>query len=253
MSGADPSQSVLVELSYNAMVSPSKIPLLVFPDEPSIQKVYLELALPKEWTAIGSSNQWNEEYRLVPGNTWQYFPSPVADSNRLETWVAESIPMTGLNRPRQMVTNEQVYLFSSIRPGKDQDSHFGIMTISSRWLAAIVLGACLVLAVVFWRNGIQTKLIVFSVVVSSLLCLGFFYPMLAQQLVNAPLAVGGIVVGLLWTSQGLGRWWEARRLTRPTHRETPPRPDDVPSEPVDSQSRNDGESIPNQDSNKGEN
>ncbi len=203
MSNLDPTKGSLVEVSYLVNGKPSTIPLPTFPDEPSIQKVYLEVVMPKEWVLLSTNRRWNEEFEWKSGEQWHFVPENALNDLALKQWVAEETPANAqsIATDTRMRGSEQTFLFSSIRPGKDQDQTFTIRTIDNRWLAGLVLGGFTLLALVMWKSPPRSKFLAVAVVISIALALGFFAPLLSRQLLNYPSLIGAVIAGLLWSGQ----------------------------------------------------
>lgn len=203
MSNLDATKGSLVEVSYLVNGKPNSIPLPTFPDEPSIQKVYLEVVMPKEWVLLSTNRRWNEEFEWKTGDQWHFVPENSWNDLALKQWVAEETPANAqaIATDARMRGSEQTFLFSSIRPGKDQDQTFTIKTIDNRWLAGLVLGGFTLLALVMRKSTATSKFTAVAIVISIALAIGFFAPLLSRQLLNYPSLIGAIIAGLLWSGQ----------------------------------------------------
>ncbi|MFO0943684.1 MAG: hypothetical protein U0930_23355, partial [Pirellulales bacterium] len=203
MSSSDPSIATLVEISYLFNGKPNSIPLPVFPDEPSIQKVYLELEMPKEWVLISTNRRWNEEFGWQMEG-WQFVPENLLSGQTIQNWVADGTSTKrAVNSSGTMRGTEQSFLFSSVRPGKEQDQSFEIRAIDNRWLAAMVLLGFIVLTILMLRSTWKSRIIVAALVVSVLMALGLFAPLLSRQLLNYPASIGAAIAALFWSGQSL--------------------------------------------------
>ncbi len=213
MASSDPSKATLVELSYLYKGKPNSIPLPVFPDEPSIQKVYLQVAMPKEWVLLSTNRRWNDEFEWRKDG-WQFVPENHLTEQALQQWVSEDTAIRISSATSGILKGtEQSFLFSSIRPGKEQDQSFESSTIDSRWLSAMILIGFVVLAIIMLHSPWRLKIAAAALVVSVLLSLGLFSPLLARQLLNYPTMVGAGIVAIFWSSQSLATWGSSIRQT----------------------------------------
>ncbi len=121
MAGHDPNQSLVLELRYALPQAGSRLDLPQFPDDPAMQRVVLNVFLPKERALVGWSGPWAEDWdwRSSGFMTWQ--PVNHQTDEASEAWVTEGVARSA-SPPFQR--DGTMYSFTALKPRHRPQGHF---------------------------------------------------------------------------------------------------------------------------------
>lgn len=168
-----------------------------FPADPAIQKVYLCVFMPPEWTWLGSIGPWTDEMRWTCDQGWDHQPIPIQSSEGLAAWVGEGIQKAGPAGDK-FESDGRMYLFSALRPVAPPDGSLRLITLDEDWLRALVLLFILAPGALLLRARAPARWMAAGIFVVVLIGLGIFFPTLTRQIVDGRLVAAVAVVIILW-------------------------------------------------------
>ena len=210
--GLDPDRSFVLELRYTSKGSTSRLELPQFPEDPAVQKVYLNVFLPRERVLLGSSGPWTEEWQWHSNDLLRWRPTPTRSDDDLGSWVTEGIDVAA-SPPFQR--DGTLYVFSSLKPLPPPAGSLRMATVNDKLLAGIVFGVLAAFALLLLRSPLRSKVAAVAALLIAVVLCGVLAPSLAQQLVGLPSLAGLAIVAIAWTAwYGYHAATEAERLRR---------------------------------------
>ncbi len=200
--GQDPQTSFVLELRYSLPGDYREMHLPEFPEDPAVQKVFLAVYLPQEVKLLANFGPWTEE-TLWRWRNWRIEPTAKMSDDSLTKWINEDIKLSAAPAFQK---DGWFYLFSTLRPAPAPTGSLQLQTMPSWMLNASVVGAMLLLGLVFLRTRLSSKLVVCVLLIMLLTGLGFLAPTLAQQLLSLPAVVGLALLGIAWWA------WHAKQV-----------------------------------------
>jgi hypothetical protein len=199
LTGFDPVQPVVAELRYTVKGDHRNIELPEFPDSPAVQTVYLSVFLPKERVLLGTMGPWTEEFSLSPRTGWKYEPNNNQTAAQLVAWVKQG---TSITSQTDFQTDGSMYLYSSLKPVSTPEGALKLSVADERWWGGILIGVFLLIGLCLLGLSFQAKIVALACMTAAALVTGVFAPTLACQLMTAPSAIGGALMGILFATGG---------------------------------------------------
>lgn len=209
LSGQTPDAEFVLSLRYTVKGGADDISLPEFPDQPALQKVYLAVYLPEEWTLLSSNGAWTEEFTWQREQFTDVVPVPNQNEQRLQQWVSE-----GINTMQDSVfqTDGTMFLYSALRPDPPPEGNLSLTTAKQSLIAGLILTCLIVLGLLTMATRIASK-------VSVLVLLGIFVagccvltPNFSQHLLGLPAVSGMLVLLLVWGA------WATQHTTKAVYR-----------------------------------
>lgn len=214
LAGHDPDQSLILELRYSYSGSGRELELPLFPEDPAVQKVYLNVYVPEERTLIGWSGPWTEEWNWQSQNMFDSVPVPVTGDDQLTSWVTEGVSVAA-SPPFQR--DGTLYSFSALKPQPAPQGSLRLWTINGRILVGIVLCVLAALALGLLRSSLKTKIMAITALLILVVLIGSLAPTFAQQLMSFPLLAGLTIAVLAWCG-----WYAYHAASRFQDHSSPP-------------------------------
>lgn len=206
LAGHDPNQSLVLELRYTVKGSVRQLDLPQFPEDPAVQKVYLNLFVPNEQLLVASDGPWTEEWSWQNTNFFRWQPTPTRSDDELANWVTEGISIAS-SPPFQK--DGTLYSFSALKPQGPPVGSLCVTTINDKVLSGSVFGVLIAIALLLLRRSLNTKILVIALLLTAIIVCGVMVPSLAQQLMNLPTYAGLAVIAVLWAG-----WYSSRGAAR---------------------------------------
>ncbi len=198
LAGRDPTQSFVLELRYTMRGNQQRLDIPSFPEDPAAQKVYISLYMPKEIALLGTLGPWTDEFDWSDYGFWKAEPRLIQRDEVLMQWVQEGVAMAA-SPSFQM--DGTLYIFSTLNPAATPDAALRLVTLHEKLLAALVFGVLAIVGLLLLRSSIQSKLVAIALVVSLVLLVGIFAPILSKQILRGPMWVAVAIVGVLWITK----------------------------------------------------
>ncbi len=195
--GLNPEQPFLLELRYRIAGAGRRLSPPAFPSEPAVQKVYLCVFLPPEWTYLGSTGPWTDEMDWTWRPVFDRQPSASCTNTQLVSWVDEGVS-TAAGPVDTFQTDGRMYLFSSLCPAAPPAGALHLITMDEDWLAFRVLAIVLVPGVVLLWTRASVRWTACGVFVVLLIAIGIFFPTLSRQIVDGKLVAAVVIVLTIW-------------------------------------------------------
>jgi len=193
--GQSPDQPFVLEVRYTVPGGGTRLVCPDFPDQPAVQKVYLEAYLPPEWVYLGSRGPWTDELEWRWDDVQGF--QPLVRRDDLLPWVVAGINVAG-NPAESFQTDGRPYLFSSMGPAPGRAGVLRLVTLRERWLHAFVLIVVALLGVALLWAKTPTRLLALGAFVTALILLGVFLPTFLRQIVDGVLLSALALVAILW-------------------------------------------------------
>lgn len=213
LSGRDADQPLVLELRYTLEGTHHRFDLPEFPEDPAVQKVYLNVFLPRERTLLAARGPWTEEWTWRSQGLFRWEPQTAHSDDELAAWITEGISQAA-SPPFQR--DGTLYEFSALKPQPPPAGSLVLTTVNDKVLSAIVFALLAALALGLLRSPLKVKIAAIAGLAIAALLVGVLAPSLAQQLVALPGLAGLALVAVAWTAWGayqaavqLDRW---RRL-----------------------------------------
>lgn len=209
MVGHDPNQSLVLELRYSLANASSRLDLPHFPDDPAMQRIILNVFIPKERALVGWFGPWAEEWEWLDKDLLNWVPNNIRTDEASEAWVNEGIALAA-SPPFQR--DGTIYSFSALKPEAPPSGSLRLITVSKAILSGVVLILLGIVAVALLRSPTKLKIIAITVVCLVMVLVGVFAPTLAAHLFSLPIAAGVTTALLTWC--GWFGFQTARHLER---------------------------------------
>jgi hypothetical protein len=196
--GQNPDEPLVLELRYTLQGSARRIEYPHFPGDPAVQKVYLAVYLPKEFTLLGSQGPWADELVWIEEGSFDRVPRPRLDEGSLINWVTQGVALSGAP-PASFETDGQMYLFSTLRPVKPADGGaLRLATLDEDWLNALVFLVIVAAGLAVIRLTLSRKLGVLALLVALVVLAGVFWPIFSKQVLDGVFASALFLVFVAW-------------------------------------------------------
>jgi hypothetical protein len=197
----------VLELRYTSKASTQHFDLPQFPEDPAVQKVYLNLFLPRERTLIGSTGPWTEEWTWESKDLFGWQPVPTRSDEELASWITEGINVAA-SPPFQR--DGTLYVFSALKPQPPPTGSLRITTVNDKLFATIAFALLAALALALMRSPLRTKVASMAGLLTIVILIGVLAPSLAQQLLGLPTFAGLALVAIAWLGwygyHAAGQW-----------------------------------------------
>lgn len=223
-----PEVPCIVEMRYTTPGTYEQLDLPVFPAQeglhtaPALQKVALTAYLPAEIAVIDTAGAWTNEqddwYAQLNGLPWHQ-----RDDSELFDWVCEGLPFDQ-GRLRSFATDGTAYRFTALRPAPPPDGSLAIRGIDRRLIDGGGIAVLALLALVFARCRLGTKVTLVVLIALGLVGLGICLPTLAMQVMDQYLAIGLAGVVLVWLVGSATRRRRSKSQPVATPPASPPAP-----------------------------
>ncbi|MDG2468531.1 MAG: hypothetical protein P8M80_04575 [Pirellulaceae bacterium] len=204
LTGIKSDEPFLLDLRYKVDAEASRIVLPSFADEPAMQKVYLCVHVPQERAVIGSLGPWTNEL-LKNKSSWRVLTdraiNEYAGGDELR-WRVDQIKqdiqngVNDLNPSPEFNTDGRRYLFSSLRPGPEEE--LKVISISKVWLHSTVVILVFLVGLPLYRRPFTLQLSGLFFLIAIFVMSGVFFPMLARQILGSVLLISTGLVVLIW-------------------------------------------------------
>lgn len=209
MAGHDPNQSLVLELRYSLAETGSRLDLPHFPDDPAMQRVVMNVFIPKERALVGWFGPWAEEWEWRD-TAFTWVPENMRTDEATEAWVTEGIALSA-SPPFQR--DGTMFSFSALKPETPPAGSLRLMTVSKNFLSSSVLILLAVVALALLRSKLKLKIIAIATVCLAMVLIGVFAPTLAAHLFSMPIVAGlstAVIVWLGWYGFRAARNFERR-------------------------------------------
>jgi hypothetical protein len=189
--GHTPDTPVVVELLYHYNGGPGNLQVPTFlDDETAVQQVYLAAYLPEELRLLGMTGPWTAENR----ESW---PPAESSSNdeQLLAQIRESV--AGCDTlGRDFRTDGNLYLFSALRPTKDDTLR--LVSMNGTLLQVLIFLGIAVVGVALTARPVGERLWFLAALVVAIVLIAILLPTLARVLMSEMLAAAIGLVLLVW-------------------------------------------------------
>ncbi len=254
LSESKPGEEFVLETRYSVPGGFDQFGLPHLPENPAVQKVYLQLYLPEERGLYHFDGPWTEEFRWDARKNLYWIPRPNRSDKQLDSWITEDISVSA-GPPFQ--TDGVGYLFSTLRPEAPPASSIRLFVANRNLVSGILVALIALIGFALVRTSLATKLSAVAILLILGVVVGILAPILGYQLLNAPIYGGLTVVAIAWATAWLiggikvatGRLKNATEAspnsdsTETAFRETNAKDvaSDAPDDPPDQPSQNDGD------------
>ena len=213
MAGHDPNQSLVLELRYALPQVGTRLDLPHFPDDPAMQRVVLNVFLPKERALVAWSGPWAEDWEWRNAGWMNWVPVNLQSDESSEAWVKEGMSVAAsppFQRDGTMVS------FTALKPEAPPVGSLRLTTISKTLLSSSVLVLLGIVAIALLRSSLKQKIVAIATVCLAMVIIGVFAPTLAAHLFSLPIAAGLTTAIVLW-----GAWYGFQTAKRFEQRAQP--------------------------------
>ncbi len=219
MAGHDPNQSLVLELRYSLPQASGRLDLPQFPDDPAMQRVLLNVFLPKERALAAWFGPWAEEWQWFDTGMLNWVPNNSRTDEAAEAWITEGLALSA-SPPFQR--DGTMFSFSALKPEAPPTGSLRIVTFSKNFLNSCVLILLAVVAIACLRSSLKIKIIALTSVILALVLVGVFAPTLAAHLFSLPITAGLTIAILMWCAwYGFLAAKHLERRSRPVFEPTP--------------------------------
>ena len=199
LSGQTPDDEFVLSLRYTVKGGSDDISLPEFPDQPALQKIYLAVYLPEEWTLLSSSGPWTEEFTWRRQQFTEVAPVPNQDEQRLQQWVSE-----GINTMQDSVfqTDGTMFLYSALRPDPPPEGNLSLTTAKQSMIGGLILTCLIVLGLLTMATRLAGKVSVLVLLGIAVAGCCVLTPNFSQHLLGLPAVSGMLVLLLVWGAWG---------------------------------------------------
>ncbi len=224
MAGHDPNQSLVLELRYSLAESGSRLDLPHFPDDPAMQRIVMNVFIPKERALVGWFGPWAKN-----GNGETPSPSLGYQKTHAPTKLLKhGLPKVSRSRPvRPFNAMALCSVFSALKPEAPPAGSLRLMTVSKNFLSSSILILLAIVAVALLRSKLKLKIIAIATICLAMVLIGVFAPTLAAHLFSVPIVAGLSTAAIVW----LG--WYGFRAARSFERRSQPVIQSAPVEAAD--------------------
>lgn len=213
MAGHDPNQSLVLELRYALPQVGTRLDLPHFPDDPAMQRVVLNVFLPKERALVGWSGPWAEDWEWLDTGWMNWVPVNLHSDESSEAWVKEGLSVAA-SPPFQR--DGTLYSFTALKPEPPPVGSLRLTTVSKTLLSSSVLVLLGIVAIAMLRSSLKQKIVAIATVCLAMVVVGVFAPTLAAHMFSLPIVAGLTTAIVLW-----GAWYGFQTAKRFEHRAQP--------------------------------
>ena len=190
-------ESFLIELRYTVPGDGSRLDLPFFPEEPSVQKIYLCVYLPEEWALLGTRGKWTKEFKwwLAESLNWQ--PDPWQSDASLIGNVCQGVELAG-DPLKSFQTDGDLYAFSTLRPEKPPAGSLQLKTMGETQLHAAVFVLIVIAGLLLLPTDRSIRALAVGGLIVALVLCGVFAPSFSMQVLNGTLASAIFIVLVMW-------------------------------------------------------
>ncbi len=216
LAGHDPDRAMVLEIRYTIKDDGHRLTIPQFPDDPAMQKVYLNVFLPDELMLLGSRGPWTEEWTWQAKNLFRWEPLPEQSDETLAGWITEGIAVAA-TPPFQR--DGTMYVFSTLKPAPTPEGDLRLFIWHENSFSLLVFAVLLAVAFVWLGAPLPYKLLAVSVLVIAMVMTGVLAPTFAQQVISLPFIAGLFIVAIAWStwysyqgSRQIKRWLDQPRF-----------------------------------------
>ena len=194
--GQNPDRPFLLELRYTLASGSLRMDCPTFPMDPAVQKVYLVVYLPGEWSLLGSMGPWTAELWWP----WPHFgvrPRAVQDDGGLTAWVGEGVGSSGGPADTFHVGGRQ-YVFSALRPASPPAGSLRVVAMDCDWLHGLVFAVILAGGLVLAPMRAVKRWLAAGGFVVVMIVLGVFCPTFVRQAAGGAMFAALAIVLVVW-------------------------------------------------------
>ena len=190
-------ESFLLELRYTVPGDGSRLDLPFFPEEPSVQKIYLCVYLPEEWVLLGTRGPWTKEFKwwLAESLNWQ--PDPWQSDEDLVGSVCQGVELAG-DPLKSFQTDGDLYIFSTLRPEKLPAGSLHLKKMGETRLHAAVFVLIVIAGLLLLPTDRSIRALAVGGLIVALVLCGVFAPTFSMQVLNGTLALAIFIVLVIW-------------------------------------------------------
>jgi hypothetical protein len=209
--GHSPDAAVVVELRYTYEGSAADLRVPSFLDnETAVQQVYLAAYLPEEQQLLGYTGPWTPENR----HAWPPDPSPQTNDDHLLSQIRDQV--AGCETLGQgFRTDGNLYLFSSLRPTKDDSLR--LVSMNRTALQTLVFALVAIVGLLLTARPVGDRLWYLAALVVGIVLIAVLMPTLHQAIFTPVLfaAIGLVLIVwivrfLAWSLPGVTHWIATR-------------------------------------------
>ncbi|QDU31569.1 hypothetical protein ETAA8_67280 [Anatilimnocola aggregata] len=209
--GHSPETPVVVELRYTYDGVPSNLQVPTFlDDETAVQQIYLAAYLPEEQRLLGLTGPWTAENRAA-------WPPKQVNSNDEHLLQQIRASVAGCETlGRDFRTDGTLYLFSALRPTKDDSLR--LVNMNNTGLQVLVFALIAIVGILLTSRPLGDRLWYLAALVVGIVLIAVLLPTLARSLTGGPtlyLAIGLVILVwlvrfLVWALPGVVQWIATR-------------------------------------------
>ncbi len=199
--GHNTNEPFLLDLRYTMPGSGTTLTYPYFPAEPAVQMVHLIAYTPRERTLLGSRGPWTNETRST---TWELLPGVRSSSPNIDTLIAQlttGISIAG-SPAGDFPVDGKPLVFSTLRPDSPDHGALHLSTLNQNGLQIGVFLVVLLPGIVLLKHSLADRTVVVLAALAVLVLVGVFLPTFARSVLDVPLLLAAVLVGLLWLAVG---------------------------------------------------
>ena len=192
----------VVELNYTVAGDASSLEVPEFPSNPAIGKVTITVYIPENRAVVMQSGDWSDDNQnpwirdiagygaTSPGTSvWQ--PAAIWDD------ISRGIGVS--NDPIESFSVQgAAYHYSVLRPADGPDGGLSLTVVTIRFLNFLLFLIIAAMAIVAFGRRLTTVVTMIGSLAVTVIVVGVFWPSLARHLFDGKLALGNVVVGVVW-------------------------------------------------------
>ncbi len=160
-----------------------------------MQRVVLNVFIPKERALIGWFGPWAEEWKWKESDLFTWQPLNLQSDDQSERWVSEGIALSA-SPPFQR--DGTMFSFSALKPAAPPLGSLRLMTLSKTFLSSAVLFLLAAIAFALLRSPLKWKVVAIAGVCLVMVVIGVFAPTLAAHMFSLPIFAGLATAIVLW-------------------------------------------------------
>jgi len=202
----DADQLFVLELRYNVEGKPDRIELPSFPDDPAVQKVYLEAYLPWKTEIVKSAGPWTYELDRRP----MFWEDSQNDGDRrarnLTEWVCQGVGGAKSSVESFPVGRSRRYVYSTLRPAPPPNGDLRLSAVTRVVFQAAFIGLLGLIGLPLLAGSLRSQLAVLLLLTAAVMFVGLFNSEFVSALLRNGYPVGCVLLALVWSAGHAWKW-----------------------------------------------
>lgn len=197
LTAARADEPFVLEIRYTVRGGGLRIAVPEFPKEPAVQKVYLSVYIPSEWSYLGFVGAWDDEmvWVLKGCTTW---PRAAQGADWLMNWVCEGVEGMDRQTAAGFATDGRNLLYATLRPAPSPDGDLRVRVLHAHLIQGLLMSAILVAGLLLLPASGAARAVAAGAAAILLVAMGIFLPSAARAVVNNGTVGAGFAVLVVW-------------------------------------------------------